>query len=65
MRNQNAYLTDRAAEVQRMQRWDAFCQSGSIADYLQYRSCTERSGGTGIADTSDRPRTGDPGDTRA
>ena len=65
MRNQNAFFTDRAAEAARMQRWDAFCQSGSIADYLQYRGCTERSEGTGIADTSDRPRTGHPGDTRA
>ena len=65
MRNQNAYLTGRAADSQRMRRWDAFCQSGSIADYLQYRSCTERSEGTGIADNPDCPRTGHPGDTRA
>lgn len=65
MRNQNAFFTDRLAEEQRRQRWDAFCQSGSIADYLQYRGCTERSEGTGIADTSDRPRTGHPGNTCA
>ena len=39
MRNQNAYLTDRMAEKQQQQRWDAFCQSGSIADYLEYRAC--------------------------
>lgn len=65
MQNQNAYFTGRAAELQRMKRWDAFCQSGSIADYLQYRGCTERSEGTGIADNPDCSRTGHSGNTRA
>ncbi len=65
MRNQNAFLTDRQSEIQRAQHWDAFCQSGSIADYLQYRGCTEGTEGTVIADTSDRPRTGHPGNPRA
>ena len=31
----------------------------------EYRGCTEGTEGTVIADTSDRPRTGDPGNTRA
>ena len=62
MRNQNAYLSDKMAEKEQRRCWDAFCQSGSIADYLQYRHCCEISGElTNVnSDTSDRQRTGDP-----
>ena len=60
MRNQNAYLTDRMQEQQRQQRWDAFCQSGSIADYLQYRGSCQKEV-TAYADASDRQGTGHSG----
>lgn len=61
MRNQNAYLTDRMAEKRQQHCWDAFCQSGSVADYLQYReSCAYE--GKVYADTSDSQGTGHSGD---
>ena len=60
MRNQNAYFTDRMAEDARRRSWDAFCQSGSIPDYLHYRSCCAQTEGVSYADTSDCQGTGHP-----
>ena len=62
MRNQNAFLTGRMSERQRQQKWDAFCQSGTVADYLQYRGCCPAED-KAYADTSDRQGTGQSGNT--
>ena len=62
MRNQNAYLTGRMAEQQQQQRWNAFCQSGRIADYLDYRACCTNEDFTN-ADTSHDQGTRDPGNS--
>ena len=53
MRTDNAYLTQQMAERRVQQSWDAFCQSGSIPDYLRYRSCRAAAEGDVYADTSD------------
>ncbi len=60
MRNQNAYLTGRMTEKQQQQRWDAFCQTGRIADYLEYRACCTNED-TAYANASDSQGTCDPG----
>ena len=60
MLNQNAYFTNRMAEMRRQQSWDAFCQSGSVPDYLQYRSCCEELEVETHADASDGQGAGDP-----
>lgn len=60
MRNQNAYLTGRMAEKQQQQRWDTFCQSGRIADYLEYRACCTNEDQI-YADASDYQGAGDSG----
>ena len=65
MRNQNLYLSGIYAQKQQQRCWDAFCKSGSIADYLQYRGSFARSEGSTDDNASDRPRTGDPGNTGA
>ncbi|MBR3268159.1 MAG: hypothetical protein IKI58_05450 [Oscillospiraceae bacterium] len=54
MRNENAYLTNHMAEKRVQQSWNAFCESGSVPDYLQYRSCCAALEGKENADTSDR-----------
>ncbi len=64
MRNQNAYLTDRMAEKQQQMRWDAFCQSGRIADYLEYRACCDHEDHT-YADASQYQGTRHSGDCTA
>ncbi|MBP0988419.1 MAG: hypothetical protein IK134_13225 [Oscillospiraceae bacterium] len=61
MRIQNAYWTDRTAENRQQQRWDAFCQSGSVADYLEYRACCTHEDNT-YADASQSQGTRDTGD---
>ena len=61
MRNQNAYWTEKMAERQQQKCWDAFCQSGSVADYLQYRSCCTDEV-TNYANASDPQGTGHTGD---
>lgn len=60
MRNQNAYWTGKMAEKRQQQCWDAFCRSGSVADYLQYRECCH---GEDLNDANafDRQGAGDPG----
>ncbi len=60
MRNQNAYLTGRMLEKQQQQRWDTFCQSGKISDYLDYRACCTNEDKI-YADASDHQGTGDSG----
>ncbi len=60
MRNQNAFWTEKMAEQNRRQRWDAFCQSGSISDYLEYRQCCSPEESV-YADTSDSQGTGHSG----
>ncbi len=60
MRNENASLTNRMAEKRMQQSWNAFCESGSVPDYLQYRSCCAELEERTNADTSDRQGTGNP-----
>ena len=62
MHTENAYFSGRMAEKRQRQHWDAFCQSGSVADYLEYRSClpTEVQAD---GNTSDGQRAGHPGNT--
>lgn len=62
MRNQNAFLTERMTALHRQQKWDAFCQSGSVTDYLEYRQCCAPEEKL-YADTSDRQGTGHSGNT--
>lgn len=63
MRNENAYFTGRMAEKKQQQSWNAFCQSGSVADYLQYRENCIRSEGIADAGTSDCQGSGYTGNT--
>ncbi|MBR4201267.1 MAG: hypothetical protein IKQ91_08365 [Oscillospiraceae bacterium] len=60
MRNQNAYWTEKMAEKRQQQCWDAFCQSGSVADYLEYRSCCTGEDGN-YANASDAQGSGHSG----
>lgn len=61
MRNQNAYFTGKSELQHRQQCWNAFCQSGSVTDYIRYRECLPRSEEMTDGNPSDRPRTGHPG----
>lgn len=56
MRNENAFLSNHFAEKRVQQSWNAFCESGSIPDYLQYRSCCAELEDKNHADTSNRER---------
>lgn len=62
MRNQqNAYLTQQMEERSAQQRWERFCQSGLVTDYLDYKSsCTDTEGAAADADASDRQGSGRP-----
>ena len=60
MRQENAYFSERNADARVQQRWNAFCESGSVLDYLQYREVCTEAEGAAYADTSDSQGAGAP-----
>ena len=60
MRQENAYLTEKHAEARMQQCWNAFCESGSVDAYLQYRESCKQAEGAAYADTCDSQGAGHP-----
>ena len=60
MHQENAFFTEQNRTAARQQRWEAFCESGSVAAYLHYREVCDAAEGTAYADTSDSQGAGDP-----
>ena len=61
MHTENAYFSNRMAEQKQQQCWNVFCQTGSVADYLQYRASCDRAEGNANGNTSDSQGTGHKG----
>ncbi len=60
MRQENTMLSGKMAENRAQQCWDAFCETGSVSAYLQYRKSCRSAEGAAYADTSDGQGTGHP-----
>ncbi|GEM_PF-2464588 len=64
MHTENAYFSGKMAEKKQQKCWDAFCQTGSVADYLQYRaSCERAEGNANGGNTFDGQGAGHTGNT--
>lgn len=60
MHQENAFFTEQNRSAKRRQSWNAFCESGSVSDYLRYREICNTAEDTAYADTCDSQGTGDP-----
>lgn len=57
MHTENAHLSGRRADTDMQKCWNAFCESGSVYDYLRYRASCEAAEEIAYADPPDRQRT--------